>query len=550
MGWALLESACRLAGADAGALQWLAGPQEQDCLMLWRSSAFSMPQGWGSQPWPAAEEGWQQAGAGLSESRHLLDGWQRTAGASHSHPVGADGQVFAVLHLLRGVSAGPGMPEENESLADLARLAALQIESELNRVRLDRENRALRALARVAVALDPLGSEASVTAQALELAMQIGGFGRGVFLLRQGDGGLYLSASQGLDPLEIQALQSCPLDPARSPQLAMLAGFGSLSPEQLKNHPGLGPAFPSAYKRFRCQALNDGQGLLGLILLADHQPAAGFDEGLFDAFGPVLGSQAARAVETSRLVSELAESKRRLEQTTQSLLQAERLAAIGRLAAGVAHQIRNPLTTISATTELMMERLGPEHPMVPELERLAQKVSDTEAIVRDLMQLGRPLPVSLQRCPIQERLRNVAQFLGPKAERQGVRLVLEQPAKSETAWMDPVHLESCLLDLGLYALQGLEEGGQLALGALAGESSLQVWVRDDGKGLAGVPAETVFEPFVSRRLGGTGLRLYYVQRLCQAMGASVQAEEMPQSKGIRMSIFLDQGDGPPSPLLV
>jgi signal transduction histidine kinase len=548
MGWALLESACRLAGADAGALQWLAGPQEQDCLLRWRSGDFSIPRGWGSRPRQAGQDGWLCAEADLAGSRHVLDGWQRGAGASHSHPVGSDGQVFAVIHLLRSAPAGAEAQPEDGSLADLTRLAALQIESELNRVRLCRENQALRALARVAVLLDPLSAESAITGQALELAMQIGGFSRGAILLRQDGGALHLSVSQGLDPMETQALLACPLDPRRSPQLALLGAFGSLSPEQLQAHPGLGPAFPSSYKRFRCQPLNDGAGLLGLILLADEAPVAGFDEGLFDAFGPVLGGQAARAVETARLVNELADSKRRLEQATESLLHAERLAAIGRLAAGVAHQIRNPLTTISATTELMMERLGPEHALVPELERLAQKVSDTEAIVRDLMQLGRPLPVHLQRCGIQERLVNVGQFLRPKAEGQGVDLRMEPPASAETAWMDPAQLESCLLDLGLAALQGLGSGGRIELGAAVSGASLQVWVTDNGKGLSGVPPETVFEPFVSRRLGGTGLRLYYVQRLCQAMGAAVQAEELPQAKGTRMSIFLDRGEAAPAAL--
>jgi signal transduction histidine kinase len=263
----------------------------------------------------------------------------------------------------------------------------------------------------------------------------------------------------------------------------------------------------------------------------------------------VLASQAGRAVETARLVSELAESKLRLEATTDSLLQAERLAAIGRLAAAVAHQIRNPLTIISATAELMIERLGPEHALSAELERLAGKVSDTEAIVRDLMQLGKPLTVRLSRAPIAERLKNVAMFMKAKAEGQGVRLVLAPSPAIESAWMDPAQLERCLLDLCLNSLQSMEGGGTLELGcAPHGEGLAEIWVQDDGKGLAGVDPAQLFEPFISRRLGGTGLGLYNVQRVCQAMGARIHGHERVDGKGARFVILVERGDLAPSPI--
>ena len=549
LGWALLGEALQLSGAEAGALQWLTGPQEQASLLQWKASAFNLPPGWGAPPQAGREEGWLKVALSLADSRHVLAAWQRQATATSTAPVGQAEQVYAVLSLLQ---TGPGavLPGGGEGpLGDLARLAALQIEAGLNRERLDRENRALRAMARVAITLDPQSGESEVAGRALDLALQLGGFSRGALLLRQHGGALELSVARGMEPLEEEALRACPLDPYRSPQLALLAGSGSLSPQQLQAHPGLGPCFSPALKRFRSLPMGDARGLLGLLVLANEEAAGSFDEGLFDAVGPVLASQAGRAVETARLVAELAESKQRLESATDSLLQAERLADIGRLAAAVAHQIRNPLTIISATAELMIERLGPEHPLSPELERLAGKVSDTEAIVRDLMQLGKPLQVRMGRAGVVDRLRNVAQFVRAKAEGQGVRLVLAPSAGVDEAWMDPAQLERCLLDLSLNALQSMENGGVLELGcAPAGPAGVEAWVQDDGKGLAGLDPAQIFEPFISRRLGGTGLGLYNVQRVCQAMGASISGCERAEGRGARFSIILGRGELAPRPI--
>jgi signal transduction histidine kinase len=95
----------------------------------------------------------------------------------------------------------------------------------------------------------------------------------------------------------------------------------------------------------------------------------------------------------------------------------------------------------------------------------------------------------------------------------------------------------------------VDGGGVLELGcAPHGEGLVEVWVQDDGKGLGGVDPAQLFEPFISRRLGGTGLGLYNVQRVCQAMGAHIHGHERVDGRGARFVILLERGELAPRPI--
>jgi len=541
--WALMAEACAISGAGAAAFLPLQEAKGQACLLQW-APAFPAPDPEALQPlegpWPLA-----RARATASRAKAVLAGWERAASALASHPVSSAGRVLAVLRLYSAGSAGL----VQEPPPELLDLAGRLMESELIRGALDRENRALRALAAQAAAPAPAADEATLAGQALHLAMDLGGFDRGVALLQE-DGLLKACAAEGLDPLAHAALQACPLDPARSRSLVALARGGGLSPVHLQAHPGLGPCFGTELPRFRCQPLFEGEQLLGLLLLGDAGDGHKLDESPFDAVALLLADQASRSLRTSRLIAALDASRRRLEQTMATLVQAEQLAVIGRMAAAVAHQVRNPLSVIAATTEMMAERLDPGDPLRADLAVLALKVSDTEAIVRELMQLGRPLAPKLRRVGVEALLQSIAGFVGPKAAAAGVRVVVRAAGLPQAPWIDPDLLERCLLDLALNAVQVAPRGGRVELGCgpAADAGQVEAWVQDDGPGLGTGDRDQLFEPFVSRRAGGTGLGLYNVRRICHALGARITAGDSTQGPGARFSLFLHAGPLPPEPV--
>jgi signal transduction histidine kinase len=551
LAWSLLEEVAEFSGADAAALVFLKEIRSGTCLIQWREG-IHVPEIPVHGPRWGRLSGWEGATSGAEECAATLAEWNYSARSTVSRPVCAGDEVLAVLRLY---DFGKGASPMCEPPAELIHLAARLLESDLNRLKLDRENRALRALASRAMPAAPQTDEAVVARQTLALAIELGGFDRGVLLMAR-DGLMVPRAMQGIDALAQAALEACPLDPARSPGLMALAEGGGLSPRQLQSHPGLGPCFNPNLPRFHCRAILEGgdllkgYGLFGLLLVGGEGEGRTFDDSLFDTVCYLLLEQASHALRTSRLIAELEGSRRRLEETTQTLVQAERLAAIGRMAAAVAHHVRNPLSVIAATTEMMAERLGAEHPLAGDLAVLASKVSDTEAIVRELMQLGRPLQVRLQKADVAPLLSAVAAFLKAKAEALGITICLRLEPPDEPPWLDTALLERCLLDLALNALQATKSGGtvELGYGASMLEGAVEVWVEDDGAGLGGQDRSKLFEPFVSSRAGGTGLGLYNVRRHCHAMGAQVHAEDRRDGRtGARFTILLNSGRQAPWP---
>jgi signal transduction histidine kinase len=248
------------------------------------------------------------------------------------------------------------------------------------------------------------------------------------------------------------------------------------------------------------------------------------------------------------LVSELEGKRADLASAMQTLLKGERLAVLGQLAAAVAHQIRNPLSVIGAHVELMMGELGESHSHYATLEIMNRKVSQTEAIIRELMELAKPLGLSQAPCSLLERLESISRFIAPKCRLQSVELRLRCKDGLPQVWLDASQFERCLLDLAINALQQMPSGGILELNCdRLGDSSIRLSVEDSGPGIRPEHLQRIFEPFFSQRPGGTGLGLYNVRRICQEMGIEIGAENRGQG-GACFHLTVPISDSRPDPI--
>ena len=248
------------------------------------------------------------------------------------------------------------------------------------------------------------------------------------------------------------------------------------------------------------------------------------------------------------LVSELGKKSVDLEAALEAMVNRERLAILGQLAAAVAHQIRNPLSVIGAHVELMMGELGEGHGHYPTLATISKKVSQTESIIRELMELAKPLALQLSRCSLPERLDSIARFIAPKCRLQKVEMSLHHEDQLPQVWLDPAQFERCLLDLAINALQQMPAGGSLDMGCRRiNGSEIGVWVQDSGPGIRPEHMKRIFEPFFSLRPGGSGLGLYNVRRICQEMGIEIGVENSLHA-GACFNLILPLSDEKPSPI--
>ncbi|MFN3412524.1 MAG: two-component system sensor histidine kinase NtrB [Thermoanaerobaculum sp.] len=206
----------------------------------------------------------------------------------------------------------------------------------------------------------------------------------------------------------------------------------------------------------------------------------------------------------------------------------ERMVAAGEMAAGIAHEIRNPLNALSIQLDLVAEETGTD-PAAAETVALAKKeVSRLRKLVTDFLQYARPSPPQKEPVEVEAFLQDVAALLGPECERAGVSLVVE--ASAGTVMVDRGQMTQVLLNLGLNALQALAEAElrQITLRAFRNGSHWVLAVEDSGKGIPPEELPRVKEAFYSNRKGGTGLGLAIADRIVVAHGGQLVLENRPQ----------------------
>lgn len=238
----------------------------------------------------------------------------------------------------------------------------------------------------------------------------------------------------------------------------------------------------------------------------------------------------------------LARWRRQSAQLQTQLAQAERLATLGRMSAGLAHEIRNPLGTMRMKVENAMAASAEvrEARVAGALESVLAQTQRLESLVSSLLALTQPFRVERQPVDLAAFLGERIQAHAAAAQRAGVRLVpsLEPglaAATSGAACLDPAQVARALDNLLLNALSHTSEGGSIELGARrAGPGRLLLWVADDGSGVPAELRDTLFEPFATGRTGGSGLGLALVREIVQAHGGRVSLAETAQGARIEM----------------
>jgi signal transduction histidine kinase len=220
----------------------------------------------------------------------------------------------------------------------------------------------------------------------------------------------------------------------------------------------------------------------------------------------------------------------------------ERLAAVGNMAAAVAHEIRNPLNAVS----MGLQRLRVEFEPAPREEYLRMvdlvqgEVRRLNTIVEEFLSLARPM--SLKRGPIAvvALLDEVLGLVESEARGAGIAVVREIPAGLPVLHADRDRVKQVLLNLVLNAIQAMPSGGTLEIGAAAAGGTLTISVADTGSGIAPDVLPKVFEPYVTTKAKGLGLGLVIARRIVEAHGGSIEARSEPGRRtSFRFALPLD-----------
>jgi PAS domain S-box-containing protein len=231
----------------------------------------------------------------------------------------------------------------------------------------------------------------------------------------------------------------------------------------------------------------------------------------------------------------------------EQLRRSRQMEAMGALVAGVAHEVRTPLFSISATLEAFEHEFG----VRPEQEEYAvllrSQVRRLTQLMSDLLDYGKPPVLSLSPGGIEEVVRRAIQACRGLAEQSKVSLTMAVEEGVPVVRRDPGRLEQVFQNLIANAIQHSPPGAVVGIGvgpAPQGQGGVCCTVEDRGSGVPNADRRRIFEPFVSGRKGGTGLGLSIVQRIVDGHGGSVTAGSRPDG-GAVFTVFLPAGDEAP-----
>jgi len=223
---------------------------------------------------------------------------------------------------------------------------------------------------------------------------------------------------------------------------------------------------------------------------------------------------------------EVCRLRQEVHRKNQELQRRERLASLGQMAAGVAHEIRNPLAGIGLYLSLLDRDLV-DRPVQRELVRkMTAGLKNMESIVGDILAFAgradpRPEPVLLGRI-----LDGALIQLAPQAAAGGVEINVDPPVRSVELLCDPAQLERALMNLILNAMEAAGGGGHVWIrdgGRCAGDGLCRVVIEDDGPGIPAEHLTRVFDPFFTTKETGTGLGLAIVHGIAESNGGQVTA---------------------------
>ncbi len=288
---------------------------------------------------------------------------------------------------------------------------------------------------------------------------------------------------------------------------------------------------------------------VGIMMLGNYEERPRFDERQIN-LAAAIGLQLGVAVENAHLyarsretVRDLSASISQLRQTQAQLIQSAKLAAVGQLAAGVAHEINNPLTTVSGFSELILRDLPKDSPIREDLVLILREGQRARNVVRRLLDFARQSEPHRDPSDLNEAVAETVMLMSHSASNLGIMIAETYDPDLPWAMLDANQFKQVVLNLLNNAVQAMPKGGQLTVstGAEVRDQVQGVWfkVADTGQGIPAQNLERIFEPFFTTKPPGvgTGLGLAVSYGIVNEHGGKIEVESAV-GKGTTFTVWI------------
>ena len=217
----------------------------------------------------------------------------------------------------------------------------------------------------------------------------------------------------------------------------------------------------------------------------------------------------------------------------------QRLASVGRLAAGVAHEIRNPLSSIKGFATYFKERYPDRPDDQQTADIMIQEVDRLNRVVGQLLEFAKPVSVKPKPISLQALLNDSIKLIKDRAAEKGISVQTQNNTQVDEARIDPDRINQVLLNLYLNAIDSMESGGELKVEISSDGQHRDIVIRisDTGRGISRENLSKIFEPYFTTKSTGTGLGLAIAHNIVAAMGGQITVKSAP-GRGTNFSVIL------------
>jgi signal transduction histidine kinase len=228
-------------------------------------------------------------------------------------------------------------------------------------------------------------------------------------------------------------------------------------------------------------------------------------------------------------MASLEEIIKKLQEKQSQLVEAEKLAAIGKLAAGIAHEINNPLTSVLTFSNLMLEQCDPADPRCAKLKLMARETDRARNIVRQLLNFGREIIIKPERININRPVLEITESLQGQEAFKGIELTVHLADDLPDTDADPAQIGQVVLNLLLNAIHAVKPPGRISVTTRRGERVVEIEIVDSGTGIPEEHLHRIFDPFFTTKDAskGTGLGLAVSYGIVKKHGGEIAVESSP-----------------------
>ncbi|MFC1716382.1 ATP-binding protein [Candidatus Poribacteria bacterium] len=243
--------------------------------------------------------------------------------------------------------------------------------------------------------------------------------------------------------------------------------------------------------------------------------------------------------EIGALASSINEMTRELKTSRDKLVQSEKLAAVGQLAAGIAHEIRNPLTSVKMIVQLLRGRFQEDEAGLESVQAILDEIDRLEIIINGLLDFARPMELALKPTNVADVMNDVLRFMEADMRHRKIELINRVDETLPEVMLDADRMKQVFMNVILNAMQAMPEGGELNIDYHydAESRSIQMSISDTGLGMSQEVLDHAFDPFFSTKSGGAGLGLANVRKIMEQHGGDIRIETA-EGQGTKVAVDL------------